>query len=158
GAVVVAVNDVRALDLRPLHGVVAGNDEPAAPRLHTAARARGVPGPVRGLGRRRDVCGLRPGGAVVRAFQQPHGPRTLARAVEDLPLGVLAEVAGQGQPDSPVAPIEDGTGVADGVGTVVPDDRHGLPGRAAVQAALPNEIDIAAVAAAVLPPFAEGQQ
>src|SRR5262249_37062029 len=77
---------------------------------------------------------------------------------EDPRLGVAAEVVGHEEPDGPGLAIDDGAGVAAGVVAVVPDDLRLAPRPAAVGAAAQEQVDVATVAAALLAPFAEGEQ
>src|SRR5262249_24946927 len=145
-AVIVAVDDVGLEGVAVGDLVVAGDDEAAALELNADAWSGGVPGPVRLLDVFGDLDRLRPGDAVVSALRDPDGTCALALALDDLGLGVLAEVVRQQQPDGAGALIDDGTRVAAGVVAVIPDDLCRRPGLAAVGTAAEQQVDVAGVA------------
>src|SRR5207249_6223172 len=105
-----------------------------------------------------DLNRLAPGSAVVGALRDPNSAAAFARAVDDHGLGVAAQVVRHQKPNDAGLPIDDGTWVAAGVGTVVPNDLRAAPGFAAVVAAFDEKIDVAGVAAAVLASLAESEQ
>src|SRR5262249_58780305 len=117
------------------HLAVTGDEEPAAPELDADARSGGVPRPVRLLDVLRDLDRSGPRHAVVGRFRHPDGARPPALAVDNLRLGIDAEVVRQQQPDGAGGALDDRTGVAAGVRPVVPDDCRLFPGLAAVEAA-----------------------
>src|SRR5262245_57876221 len=138
--------------------MVARHHQPAVFKLDAAAGPRGVPRPAFGLDRRRDVDRLRPGGAVVLAVTEQHLARAGAGAALVLGLGVATRVAGQGQPDTAGATVEDRAGVADGVAPGVSDELKRAPGLAAIGAAPQHHVDVARVRPAVLAALAKGEQ
>src|SRR5438132_6285577 len=137
--------------------MVARDDEPPAFELNAAYGAGRVPRPSRIAHVLGDFDGLRPADSVVVALGDPDGAVLLALAVFDLPLCLVTEVLGEGQPDGAGVAVDDGAGVADGVGAEVGDNLQALPGRAVVQAALENHVDVAGITAAILAAFAESE-
>ena len=155
--VVVAVDDMGVVVLRTGLYMIAGNQQASRRKLDAVARTGGVPGPVRLLGGCRDVPRLAPRAAVVLARRDPHGPRALARSVDDLGFAVDAQVVGHRQPDGPGLTVDHGTGIAAGVPRVPPDHLLVRPGVPAVLAALHQQVDVARIAPAGLAAFAEGE-
>ena len=155
--VVVAVDDMGVVALGAGLDMIAGNQKAARRKLDAVARPGGVPRPVRSLGGGGNVPRLAPRAAVVLARRDPHGPRALARPVDDPGFVVDAQVVGHRQPYGSGLTVDHGTGIAAGVPGVPPDHRLVRPRASAVLAALHQHIDVACIAPAVPPAFAEGE-
>ncbi len=129
--------------------MVAGDDQSSFPgafsQLDSDARAGGIPAPFGPFGRIGYLYRFRPGGAVVVASAHPDAACVPARVFLDCPLAVVAAVPGHQQVDGAGPVVNDGAGIAAGIGVVVPDDVLFAPGLAAILGAFEEQVYIAAV-------------
>ncbi len=160
-AVVIRVDDVRVVAFRARLDVIAGDDQPALVRpvfeLYAAARAGGVPRPIRSLDVRGDFPWLAPGLAVILGAGHKHPPRILAAQGNDVCLAIIAPVPRHQQPDDARLAVHHRARVAAGVARIVPDDTLCAPGAAIVLRPLHEQINITRVARTVLAALAKGQ-
>src|SRR5262249_38807262 len=117
GPSIVTVNHV-GVTLGATAVVVAGNHQPAAAKLNTISRSRGIPRPIGALHLGGDLDGNAPRSAIVGAPCEPNR----AVALSDVALHNSARIASHEDDHQSTLALHDRGGIADGIAARIRDD------------------------------------